>query len=129
MDTTGDQRIIGQASWFKGDKWPNVTDQIYRCCPLGAPGDVLLGKETYFIGTDGSVIYKATSYFPDASWRSPVTMPRAAIRRRWTVKSVRACLAEDIVAFPPDDDTGRRVQDNYGPSDWLWYAEVEAVHG
>jgi hypothetical protein len=60
--------------------------------------------------------------------RSPVTMPRFAIRHRFTVKESRACMAKDIKAGILLDTVGhswQKLYEKYSETDWIWYAEVE----
>lgn len=105
-------------------------------CPVGAPGDVLLGKESWQKDLD-KYVYKAdwTPQHPSigvlGSWRSPVTMPLWAIRRRFTNKSVRAMQKKDLRTKELDAlgfNFWLELVDAYkitSPDQWIWYAELE----
>lgn len=127
-------------------------------CPFGAPGDVILGRETwglcaFFDDTDwcGFSIANESEdtirtnfrveYASDfgsaeeCAWRSPVTMPRWAIRARHTNAGVR-CMrvqelteqdARDLGFFAyswADDNISSRIQyveqftKDHGPGAW-----------
>lgn len=108
--------------------------------PFGAPGTVLLGKETWAdlrgLGFDFDYTYKADVHSGDDMdyylstegilWRSPVTMPRDAIRHRFTVKESRATTKgnwiESLHFIGCYDD---KVLESMKRDDWIWYAEVE----
>jgi hypothetical protein len=96
--------------------------------PFGAPGTVLLGKETWRRTESGRIEYKADKEIPFSlfPWRSPVTMPRFAIRHRFTVKESRATTKgnwiESLHFIGCYDD---KVLESMKRDDWIWYAEVE----
>jgi hypothetical protein len=147
IDTTGNRFHIGHASWYKGGEWPNVTDQIYRRCPFGAPGDVVHLREGYCIDEDGVVDYKADFEPEGFKWRSPVTMPQLFIRYHLRVKRVRAMIARHLTIEDLHYKLGfrSRLREHdaccdlreqawkaFGitdPSQWIFYAELEDTNG
>lgn len=111
--------------------------------PFGAPGTVLLGKETWRVDewtvdhtvrteqricykTDNEQVYDIRGNVKTFRWRSPVTMPRFAIRHRFTVKESRATTKgnwiESLHFIGCYDD---KVLESMKRDDWIWYAEVE----
>lgn len=119
--------------------------------PFGAPGDRIGLKESwslYLRGADNDngfvrlIKYaedNAELAVPPEYWawfdvakhtgwmkRSPVTMPRFAIRHRFTVKESRATTKgnwiESLHFIGCYDD---KVLESMKRDDWIWYAEVE----
>jgi len=119
----------GETIWIDpGD--PVGGGVVSRCCPLGQPGDVLWGRETWQVDppvdgtwdyygftdgqvtnwhlypdrfkTTGHVLYRASwKYQPsEIRWRSSTTMPRWASRFSWPVTAVRVEQMQDMT----DDD-------------------------
>ena len=127
LDTTGDQCDIGKAVWYDGEERFSIRSPFI-------PGAIVQGKETWGIETTSGhyldveesgeeyshFIYKADYEYPalaDAFWHSPVTMPGAAVRHRFLIKSVKAMHWNDTHKKP------NRWEDN----PWIWYSELEAT--
>ncbi len=115
------------------------SDELNGFSPFGKPGSIVPAKETWGI-EDGTwkIYYKADydNFSPCMaqiySWRSPITMPAAAVRHRFLIKSVKVMRAVDIQTkvekevfhckSSHDFWKQNRIKD---PKQWCWITELE----
>lgn len=119
---------------FNRQMWNYIGPDEIKC-PLGSPGDVLVGREKWArLWTDGagfSEEYFASSpYLPrdwldGGKWRSAATMPAHLARHRWRIKSVDVVRLGSLSPrdLPTDDCIG------WGATKRTWPKETPSESG
>jgi hypothetical protein len=95
LDTTHPSHGLLDTFIYKQEKYDG-SDFIAECCPYGQVGDRLWVRETFMIGADKTIYYRANDNDLVTKWSPPIYMPRWASRITLEIIGIRIERVQEI---------------------------------
>ena len=125
-----EERIVrscpfSETSWALGDLDGNCMCREKVSCPYGAPGDLLWCRETHWLESDGTPVYRADGEFLEGwtsrglRWHPSIHMPKSVCRLWLRVEDVRVERLQEITeegAKAEGVHVAQRAADPAGPT-------------